>query len=138
MEQQQYLKLIANIRQVVDAHVPPKALVAVVSKGDDQLLRFRRQRGCHFPQTRGGVYAGHHPANSAEAIEHLEDLISRGVEYLLVPSTSFWWFEHYREFKQHLDGQYKEAAVETDSCRVYVLARSTKSPASRKASRAAK
>jgi hypothetical protein len=138
MEQQQYVKLIANIRQVVDAHVPPKAVVAVVSKGDDQLLRFRRQRGCHFPQTRGGVYAGHHPANSAEAIAHLEELISRGVEYLLVPSTSFWWFEHYREFKQHLDGHYKEAAFEADCCRVYALAKSVKPPSSRKASRAAK
>jgi glycosyltransferase involved in cell wall biosynthesis len=138
LEQQQYLRLIAKIRQIVDAHVPPKAVVAVVSKGDDQLLRFRRQRGCHFPQTRGGVYAGHHPANSAEAIAHLEELISRGVEYLLVPSTSFWWFEHYREFKQHLDGHYKEAVNEPECCRVYALAKSTKSPHSRKVSRAAK
>ena len=122
MEPQQYLKLIGNIRQLVDAHLPPKAVVAVVSKGDDQLLRFRRQRGCHFPQVRGGVYAGHHPANSAEAIAHLEELKDAGVQYLLVPSTSFWWFEHYREFKQHLDGHYHEAVAEAECCRIYALA----------------
>lgn len=122
MEPGQYSKLIGNIRQLVDAHLPPKAVVAVVSKGDDQLLRFRRQRGCHFPQVSGGVYAGHHPANSAEAIAHLEELKDAGVQYLLVPSTSFWWFEHYREFKQHLDGHYREAIAEADCCRIYALA----------------
>ena len=28
--------------------------------------------------------------------------------FLLFPSTAFWWFEHYREFKRHLDANYLE------------------------------
>ncbi|HSS99889.1 MAG TPA: hypothetical protein VLK33_22800, partial [Terriglobales bacterium] len=121
LEPLQYDKLISRIRQTADAQLPAKAIVAVVTKGDEQLLRLHKQRACHFPQVRGGVYAGHHPANSAEAISHIEALRSRGVEFLLFPKTSFWWFEHYLEFKQFLDSNYKQLVFEENACMIYSL-----------------
>ena len=45
--------------------IPPASTVLVVSRGDDQLLRFDHRTGVHFPQANGGVYAGHHPATAA-------------------------------------------------------------------------
>ena len=69
------------------------------------------RRGWHFPQAAKGEYAGHHPADSAAAIEHLESLRAKGGQYLLFPATAFWWFEHYRDFKQYLDARY--AAITT-------------------------
>ena len=43
------------------------ATVAVISKGDDQLLRLGDQRGWHFPQIQDGRYANVYPADSTEA-----------------------------------------------------------------------
>ena len=36
------------------------------------------------------------------AIAALEMMRTRGAEYLLLPSTSFWWLEHYRHFHREL------------------------------------
>ena len=67
-----YIQTIEQIRETVRGAVPPGATVLVVSKGDDDLLRFHDQVGAHFPQVDGGVYSGHHPADSAEAINEPE------------------------------------------------------------------
>jgi hypothetical protein len=99
-----YPRLVGHIREVVKALLPAEATVVVVSKGDEELLRLGgRRRGWHFPQNEDGVYAGYHPVDSAEAISQLEELRSRGADFLLFPETAFWWLEHYGEFKQHLD-----------------------------------
>ena len=58
--------------------------------------------GWHFPQTPEGVYAGYYPADSAEAVAHLETVRARGAEYLLFPSTAFWWLDHFSRFRGHL------------------------------------
>jgi GT2 family glycosyltransferase len=106
---QRYRQLVERVRELVDSTLPPDATVIVVSKGDDELLDLGvRRRGWHFPQSADGNYAGHYPAGSAEAIAQLEDLRSRGGEYLLFPHTALWWLEHYGGFRQHLE----------DSCRV--------------------
>src|SRR5947209_8713676 len=69
-----YRQLIARVREAVEASVPAGAAVAVVSKGDEELLRLGGRPAEHLPQTPQGIYAGHHPANSAEAITQLESL----------------------------------------------------------------
>ena len=104
---QKYQQLIRRIRETVRSALPPDSTVLVVSKGDDELLQLDGQRGWHFPQTEDGAYAGYYPANSAEAIAHLEKLRSKGGEFLLLPSTALWWLEHYGEFKQHLGACYQ-------------------------------
>jgi hypothetical protein len=59
--------------------------------------------------------------NSAEAISHLEALRARGATYLLFPSTAFWWFDHYADFKRHLNRHYREIAARPDICVVFDL-----------------
>jgi glycosyltransferase involved in cell wall biosynthesis len=115
-----YDELIRHVREVCGQVLPQGATVLVVSRGDDRLLELGVGRAGHFPQTDSGVYAGHHPANSAEAIAHLEALRVKGGRFLLFPRTSFWWLEHYREFTAHLDGCYSRA-WEDEHCVLYRL-----------------
>jgi glycosyltransferase involved in cell wall biosynthesis len=116
-----YRDVIRRIRAAANTALPPEATVLVVSRGDDELLHLGdARRGHHFPQADGGVYAGHHPANSAAAITHLEILRAGGAGFLLFPSTAFWWFEHYRDFRQHLESCYRRA-WEDEHCVIYEL-----------------
>jgi hypothetical protein len=101
-----YEELIARIRETVRTVVPADATVLVVSKGDEELLKLGPCRGRHFPQDGRGGYAGFHPAEGAAAIAHLEGLRDDGADYLLFPSTAFWWLDYYRDFQQHLRARY--------------------------------
>jgi 2-polyprenyl-3-methyl-5-hydroxy-6-metoxy-1,4-benzoquinol methylase len=105
-----YQLLIHRLREFVQAGVPPGATVLVVSKGDNELLQLDQRMGWHFPQNEEGVYAGHHPADSAAAIAHLEALREKGADFLLFPSTALWWLDHYTEFRQHLESHYRVVA----------------------------
>jgi hypothetical protein len=66
------------------------------------------------------VYAGYYPADSAAAVEHLEELRRAGVEYLLLPSTAFWWLDHYSEFADFLTTRHTAIFADCD-CRLYKL-----------------
>jgi hypothetical protein len=115
-----YPRLVRQIREVAKAVLPPEATVAVVSKGDEELLELGdSRRGWHFPQNENGVYAGYYPADSAEAIFHLEKLRSKGADFLLLPETAFWWLERYRDFEQHLDARYRR--IWSEKCIIYQL-----------------
>lgn len=116
-----YEEVVAELRETVHESVPPGATVLVVSKGDPRLTDLDDRPGWHFPQTESGAYAGHHPADSAEAIAHLERLRQKGAEYLVFPSTGLWWLEHYADFRRHLESQYLVSA-RTDACLIYRLA----------------
>jgi GT2 family glycosyltransferase len=100
-----YQRLTERIRKVVAAAVPPDATVLVVSKGDEELLQLAGRTAWHFPQGEDGSYAGHHPADSAAAIAHLEALRDKGADFLLLPETARWWLQHYAEFGQYLDSR---------------------------------
>lgn len=108
-----------RVRELVAA-LPSQAAVIVASRGDTELLRFPDHRGWHFPQMPDGVYAGHYPADGAEAVAQLERLRAKGGQYFLVPKPSMWWLEHYRELDAHLAGRYREVARE-DACVVFAL-----------------
>jgi GT2 family glycosyltransferase/glycosyltransferase involved in cell wall biosynthesis len=118
-----YQNLVERIRQLADRELPANSQIAVVSKGDHQLLRLNKRPGWHFPQNREGVYAGYHPANSAEAINQLQMVEKKGADWLLFPKTAFWWFEHYAEFRQHLDANYSVAIRDAETCVLYALSR---------------
>lgn len=115
-----YAQMIRDIRWVVHARLPQAATVIVVSKGDDRLLQLGTCRGLHFPQNAEGVYAGYHPADSREAIAHLEDLRRAGGQFLLFPSTAFWWLGYYRDFQKHLETKYSCICSER-SCLIFQL-----------------
>jgi 2-polyprenyl-3-methyl-5-hydroxy-6-metoxy-1,4-benzoquinol methylase len=120
-KKEEYQRLVHRLREVVPGCVPPEATVLVVSKGDEELLRLGRGRAWHFPQQADGVYAGRYPADSAEAIAHLEALRAKGAGFLLFPDPARWWLDHYAEFKQHLDRHYRRVRSD-DSGVLYELA----------------
>ncbi len=92
----------------------------VVSKGDNELLQLDGHHAWHFPQTTGGVYAGCHPKDSADAIQHLAELRTKGAEYLLFPKTAFWWLDHYAELKNQLESRYT-LICRDEACVIYGL-----------------
>jgi len=123
MPQRAYRNAVDRIRKAVAEVVPPDSTVIVVSRGDDDLLNLGGRRAWHFPQTRGGIYAGHHPADSAAAIAHLEELRARGANVLLLPVSAFWWLRHYSGFARHLEQNYRLITREEDACALYALDR---------------
>jgi hypothetical protein len=112
---------LARLRQWLQAAVPEGRTVLVVSRGDEGLTRIPGRQGWHFPQVEGGVYAGHHPADSDEAIGHLEELRERGADFLAIPCTSYWWMDHYTDFRRHLETRYRLVAFHEDLCLLFVL-----------------
>ena len=116
-----YASLVERVRSAALASLPPGSTVAVVSRGDEELVRIDGLRGWHFPQTPEGVYAGYHPADGRAAVAHLEEVRRRGAGYLLIPQTAFWWLDYYDEFRGHLDGRCEEIARLDDVCVVYRL-----------------
>jgi glycosyltransferase involved in cell wall biosynthesis len=116
-----YQRLLHQIREVVNAELPPDATVVVVSKGDDQLLQLGGRTAWHFPQNEAGVYAGYNPADSAAAIKHLEELRAKGGDFLLFPGTGLWWLDHYREFREHLEARYPTVVRRDDVCVIFAL-----------------
>jgi GT2 family glycosyltransferase len=102
----EYQTLVRRVRQYVCDTVPLGATVLVVSKGDEELLKFNGRRGWHFPQASDGSYAGHYPADSEACIAELERLRASGAEFLVVPDTSRWWLRHYAQFAAHLAQRY--------------------------------
>jgi hypothetical protein len=115
-----YEQVIRHIREVVGRSLPAPATVAVVSKGDEELLKLDARQGWHFPRGENGIYAGYYPADSAAAIAHLEELREKGAHYLLFPQQAFWWFDSYADFGRHLKTRY-HCVYQDAHCRIYHL-----------------
>ncbi|HKG02358.1 MAG TPA: glycosyltransferase family 2 protein [Conexibacter sp.] len=114
-----YERVRERVRQVV-ADLPAESAVIVASRGDEEILRFPEHRGLHFPQTSEGVYAGHYPIDGAQAVVELERLRAQGGRYFLLPKTSLWWLDHYRELEAHLSERYREV-VREEACIMFAL-----------------
>ena len=95
--------------------------VLVVSKGDPGLTELGSCEGWHFPRTGDGKYAGHHPADGADAVAQLEQLRGQGARYFLIPSTYSWWLSHYQELGRHLRSRYRLVANCPGACVIYDL-----------------
>jgi GT2 family glycosyltransferase len=117
-----YRVLTRRIRDLVAQRLPPQSRVLVVSRGDDELLRFEGREGLHFPQAENGVYAGHYPGDSREAIAHLEEVRrEQGARFLLFPETGLWWLDHYGGLRSHLETCYRRVALEEGTAVIYSL-----------------
>jgi hypothetical protein len=111
---------VERIRELVQATVPERATVLVISTGDDQLLELGDRQALHFLQDERGDYAGYNPADSDTATAALEEERDRGARYVLVPRAAFWWLEYYREFGEHLE-QSGERVVQEEDCILFAL-----------------
>jgi len=110
----------ALLTEVQDA-TPTDSTVLIVSKGDEQLLSLSGRKGWHFPRSEEGGYAGYYPADSAEAIAHLESLRTQGAEFLALPQTAFWWLDYYGAFREYLESRYRVAARQATTCVIFDL-----------------
>jgi hypothetical protein len=99
-----YAELVERIHATALGALPAGAHVLVVSRGDEALLP-PGLAADHFPQAPGGGYAGYYPADGGAAIAHLEQCRGEGAEFLLLPSTAFWWLDYYGGLLQHLMGR---------------------------------
>ena len=120
-----YRQTVRRARQLVDRHVPKQGVIAVISKGDDDLLRYRDRQGWHFPCDERGTYTGWYPACDLAAIAHLETLRARGATHLLVPETYSWWLTTYPDFSRHLHRHYTLIEEQAGAGTLYSLAAKT-------------
>jgi transposase len=96
-----YAELVRRVQDIAAETVPAGARILVVSRGDDELLVPGFDAG-HFPQAPDGRYAGYYPADSDDAVAQLERLRDAGAEYLVLPSTAYWWLDFYGALARHL------------------------------------
>ena len=116
-----YEQLILRLRALVERTLPKGALALVVSKGDERLLAFDGRKAWHFLRNEKGVYAGHHPADSAAAIAALERCRAAGAGYLIVPHVAFWWLDHYAAFREHLERRSRVLVRDDRTAVIYAL-----------------
>jgi len=111
----------AHIAEAIAESVPEGARVLVVSKGDDALLELPGRQAHHFPLAPDGAYAGFHPADGRQALEHLDALRRVGADYIAFPAPSFWWLDHYDELREFLENEAFEVPAHSSACRVFGL-----------------
>lgn len=119
--EREYLELVLRVRELVESSVPEGAIVAVVSRGDSELLQIAGRTGWHFPRAASGAYAGHHPAGDEDAIARLEAVRGEGAGFVVFPATSFWWLDYYVGLRSHLDNRYRRVAEVPTTAVIYSL-----------------
>jgi GT2 family glycosyltransferase len=102
-QDERYERETEAMREAVKAAVPAGSKLLVISRGDDELLKLNGRQADHFPQAEDGGWAGHHPADSAEAISHLQQLRRDGAGFLVIPPAYLWWLRHYEGLRDHLE-----------------------------------
>jgi GT2 family glycosyltransferase len=116
-----YRRLVGRVRGAIVDATPSGSTVAVVSRGDEDLLDLDGRTGLHFPSNAAGTWLGYHPAGSEEAIGHLDDVIGRGATYLAIPTTSIWWLDQYATLTERLCAEHRRVAS-ADACVIFELA----------------
>jgi hypothetical protein len=123
-----YTKLVERVSEAACEVTPMGATIAVVSKGDDALLRFAGRTGWHFPRQSDGTYTGHYPADSDGAIQSLETARTAGAQYLVIPQIAEWWLTHYGDFASHLRRRYREVERREGVCTIFDLSGNRRKP----------
>lgn len=120
-QRSEYRRLRRELRSFVAEALPADSHLAVVSKGDDEMIRLPGFIAEHFPRALGGGYAGYYPQDGTAAIAHLEWVRSTGVEFLVFPHTSEWWLDAYPKLRSHLERTCRVADREPEVGIVYDL-----------------
>ena len=115
-------KLVGQVRQLVDAHVPAGAHTLVITYGDEAMLLLGDRVTESLPRSAGGVAADYTDMRGDEVIAQLESLRDAGAEFLLVPSPALPWLATHPELARHLDQRYAVVARERGIGTVYALA----------------
>ena len=110
----------ASVQKILAQVTEPGCTIAVVCRGDEEMVRIEGRVGTHFPQALEGYFSGFYPADNEAAVTHLEAVRDRGVDYLVFPVASLWWLHHYRIFGRYLTEHYHRMHVD-DDCVVFDL-----------------
>lgn len=116
-----YRRLVGRVRGAIVSATPCGSTVAVVSRGDEDLLDLEERTGLHFPSDTSGTWLGYHPAGSEDALGLLDDAILRGATHLAIPSTSIWWLDQYFAFGNRLRTTHRQLAS-AHACVIFELA----------------
>lgn len=119
-----YEMFLPRWRGFIQMHTPAGARIAVVSKGDDELLRLHQREPWHFPRDEQGRYAGYHPADDAEALAQLAAAHAAGAQFLALPASALWWLDCYPEFHRHLEKHFTRLETNRQIGLIYDLRRS--------------
>lgn len=117
---ERYQDAVAGTRAAIEEHVPPGAMVAVVSKGDDRLTDIVGRTVWHFPRADGGLWAGHHPGDSDDAVRELLRVRAQGVTHIAFPQPSMWWLDFYSGLASHLE-QESRVVIAFPECKIYAF-----------------
>ena len=110
-----------RVRELVELHVPDGSTVLVASRGDEEMVKLGDRDGWHFPRDESGVWPGYYPADGAEAVAHLEDLIAKGAGYLVLPESALWWLDHYGELADYLERRCSRLTGDDAGCLIFAL-----------------
>jgi hypothetical protein len=109
-----------RIRGTVSAIVPEGATVLIVDRGDEDLTEVEGRQMRHLPRNPDGTPAWHDPVDSADVLEQLARERASGAGYLVIPSASLWWLDHYDGLAEHLERDGRLLARDRD-CAVFEL-----------------
>jgi len=117
----EYADLVQRLQTLLASVISPGESALVISRGDARMLDVSGVNARHFPQDEDGGYAGHHPADGAEAIRALVRAQHEGAQFLVVPTPSMWWLEFYEELREYLAGTGPPVAHEPDTGTIFSL-----------------
>jgi hypothetical protein len=119
----EYRSLVQQVRLAILAGTPPQTKLAVINKGDPDMLILPGRIGESFPQDADGSFAGFYPGDSAAAIAATQAAASRGITHLAVPATARWWFQQYPEWTQFLIAKAGNPVWQDPACTIFDLPR---------------
>lgn len=122
-------KLVARVRQVVEARLPANARVLVATYGDPALLELGARQTTPFPRADSGVSADYTDISDEVAIAQLDALSNAGAEFLVVPGPALPWLINHPELKRSLDDRFSVIAEERGVVAIYALGRQGQIPA---------
>jgi hypothetical protein len=117
-----YRQHVRDVREAICDATPPSAVVAVVTRGDDDLLRLHDRRGLHLPADTNGEWAGHHPGDLGAVMAHLRRARDAGAQWFALPSSSAWWLDHYTGLAAALGRGEQVATFHDGPCAVWSIA----------------
>ena len=109
-----------HVVEFVDSLLPPDATVAVVSSGDERLVRLSGRRAAHFPPLVTAVEGDVHRDPEA-ALAALEEMREEGFEYLVVPHVAPSWLDLNPGFVTAVESRYERIAQRAGVCSVFDL-----------------
>ncbi len=116
-----YPYLVRHIRELLANTLPQTAQIAVVNKGDPELLQLGQCTACHFPLAEDGRYAGFYPPDDKSAIAAVQLLVAKGVQFMVFPESAFWWLDHYLGLRRYLETQGRLLLEREYACKVFDL-----------------